>query len=179
MAGDEPDVDDDQTLDFSDSPNASAGQQLSHPPPPPPPQQMPSYITPQQTLRDTAPPLPVTTRAPSPPPAPLMPTPLPVPVPVPVPPASTSEQALVNIPLTQGMISAYLQILQVQTQTGKQKLEYLRRREEREERESQQRRELERARMERETAEFEHTRTAANIKQRADKAIVSAGSVSH
>ncbi|KAJ7841318.1 hypothetical protein B0H14DRAFT_2782886 [Mycena olivaceomarginata] len=175
MAGDEPDVDDDQTLDFSDSPNTSAGQQLSHPPPPPP-QQMPSYITPQQTLRDTAPPPLVTTRAPSPPPAPLMPTPLPVPVPVPVPPASTSEQALVNIPLTQGMISAYLQILQVQTQTGKQKLEYLRRREEREERESQQRRELERARMERETAEFEHTRTAANIKQRADKAIELLGS---
>ncbi|KAJ7221008.1 hypothetical protein B0H12DRAFT_1205488 [Mycena haematopus] len=174
MGGDDPDVDDDQTLDFSDSPNGSGG--LSHPPPPPPAQQqMPSYITPQQTLRDTAPPPPVTARAPSPPVAPPVPTPLP-PVPVSVPPASTSEQALVNIPLTQGMISAYLQFLQVQTQTGKQKLEYLRRREEREERESQQRRELERARMERETAEFEHNRTTANIKQRADKAIELLGS---
>ncbi|KAF7330288.1 hypothetical protein MVEN_02466700 [Mycena venus] len=179
MGGDDPDVDDDQTLDFSDSPNGSTGQQqqqLSHPPPPPPPQQMPSYITPQQTLRDTAPPPPpVPARAPSPPSAPPVQTPLQVPVPVPVPP-STSEQALVNIPLTQGMISAYLQFLQVQTQTGKQKLEYLRRREEREERESQQRRELERARMERETAEFEHSRAAANVKQRADKAIELLGS---
>jgi hypothetical protein len=70
------------------------------------------------------------------------------------------------------MLSAYLQFLQVQTQTGKQKLEYLRRREEREEKESTQRRELERLRLERETAEFEHNKQAANIKQRADRAIV-------
>ncbi|KAJ6468407.1 hypothetical protein C8R45DRAFT_1105764 [Mycena sanguinolenta] len=182
MGGDDPDVDDDQTLDFSDSPNPSGGQ-LSHPPPPPPPppaqqqqqQQMSSYIVPQQMLRDTAPPPPVPVRAPSPPVAPPAPTPLP-PVPVSVTPASTSEQTLVNIPLTQGMMSAYLQFLQVQTQTGKQKLEYLRRREEREERESQLRRELERARLERETAEFEHNRSSANIKQRADKAIELLGS---
>lgn len=86
---------------------------------------------------------------------------------------STPEQTLINIPLTQGMISAYLQFLQVQTQTGKQKLEYMRRRDEREDKESTLKRDIERARMERETAEFEHTKHAANIKQRADRAIVS------
>jgi hypothetical protein len=79
----------------------------------------------------------------------------------------------VNVPLTQGMISAYLQLLQVQTQTGKQKLEYMRRREEREEKESVQRRDIERARMERETAEFEHNKQSTHVKQRADRAIVS------
>jgi hypothetical protein len=88
-------------------------------------------------------------------------------------PAASTEQTVVNIPLTQGMITAYLQFLQVQTQTGKQKLEYLRRREEREEKESTQRRQLERLRIERETAEFEHNKAAASLKQKADRAIVS------
>ncbi|KAJ7164039.1 hypothetical protein C8R43DRAFT_879486 [Mycena crocata] len=163
---DDPDIDDDQTLDFSDSPSGSNGvntqqQQQQQPPP------LPSYVSPQQTLRDAPPPPP---RAPSPPPAPPVPTPVQMSVPMSMPTAPT-DQALVNIPLTQGMISAYLQFLQVQTQTGKQKLEYMRRREEREEKESSQRRELERLRMERETAEFEHTKHAANVKQRADRAI--------
>lgn len=71
------------------------------------------------------------------------------------------------------MVSTYLQFLQVQTQTGKLKLEYMRRREEREEKESYQRREFERVRMEREAAEFEHTKQASNMKQKADRAIVS------
>ncbi|KAJ7039611.1 hypothetical protein C8F04DRAFT_1317664 [Mycena alexandri] len=189
LGGDDPDVDDDQTLDFSDSPSGSNVPSNPQPPPPPPPapqqqqqhhhQHVPSYVSPQpyvspsQTLRDAIPP-PIPPRAPSPVAAP-MPTPVPPPVPMPVAGAS-NEQSLVNIPLTQGMISAYLQFLQVQTQTGKQKLEYMRRREEREERESSQRRELERLRIEREVAEFEHNKVSAKIKQNADRAIEVLGS---
>jgi histone acetyltransferase MYST4 len=70
------------------------------------------------------------------------------------------------------MLSTYLQFLQVQTQTGKMKLEYLRRREEREEKESVQRREMERMKLEREAAEFEHSKHSATTKQKADRAIV-------
>jgi hypothetical protein len=69
-------------------------------------------------------------------------------------------------------MSTYLQFLQVQTQTSKLKVDYMRRREEREERESTQRRELERLRIEREAAEFEHNKQSANVKQKADRAIV-------
>jgi len=64
------------------------------------------------------------------------------------------------------MLSTYIQFLQVQTQTGKMKLEYLRRREEREEKEMLQRREMERIKLEREAAEFEHSKHSANIKQK-------------
>jgi len=70
------------------------------------------------------------------------------------------------------MLSTYIQFLQVQTQTGKMKLEYLRRREEREEKEMFQRREMERIKLEREAAEFEHSKQSANIKQKADRALV-------
>jgi hypothetical protein len=85
---------------------------------------------------------------------------------------TNNDQAAVNLSLTQGMMSTYLQFLQVQTQTGKMKLEYLRRREEREEKESVQRRELERLKMEREVAEFEHSKQKANVQQKADRALV-------
>ncbi|KAJ7678480.1 hypothetical protein B0H17DRAFT_944489 [Mycena rosella] len=149
---DDGDGDDDQTLDFSDSPNSNS----SHAQGPPP---MPSYVSPQQTLRDAVPP-----SVPPRPPTPSAPrTPMPMSLPMPPPPA-TPDQSIVNLPLTQGMISAYLQFMQVQTQTGKQKLDYLRRREEREEKESQLRRDLDRARMERETAEFEQNKRSVNIK---------------
>ncbi|PFH53093.1 hypothetical protein AMATHDRAFT_138384, partial [Amanita thiersii Skay4041] len=94
----------------------------------------------------------------------------------PAPPNGTptslaNDQTVVHIPITQGMLHTYLQFLQVQTQTGKMKLEYMRRREEREERESAQRREVERLKMEREAAEFEHNKQTANTKQKADRAI--------
>lgn len=87
-------------------------------------------------------------------------------------PSSSSDQNVLNVSVTQGMLSTYLQFLQVQTQTGKMKLEYMRRREEREEKESAQRREMERSKMEREAAEFEHNKQSANVKQKADRAIV-------
>ncbi|KAJ6466597.1 hypothetical protein C8R47DRAFT_990795 [Mycena vitilis] len=173
LGPDDLDGDDDQTLDFSDSPTGSNGMSgnAQPPPPAPPPQQLQPYlVSPQQNFRDTGPP-PNTHRHQSPPAGPSVPIPVPVPA-----PTSSPEQALVNIPLTQGMISAYLQFLQVQTQTGKQKLEYLRRREDREDKESQQRRELERLRMERETAEFEHKQASAMMKQKADRAIEVLGS---
>jgi hypothetical protein len=86
---------------------------------------------------------------------------------------STSDPTIVNIPITQGLLHTYLQFLQVQTQTGKMKLEYMRRREEREERESALRRDMERLRVEREAAEFEHNRQTASTKQKMDRAIVS------
>jgi len=82
-----------------------------------------------------------------------------------------SDPTTVNITFTQGMMTSYLQFLQVQTQTSKLKLEYMRRREEREEKESNQRNELERLRLERETAQWEHSKQSANVKQKADRAI--------
>jgi histone acetyltransferase MYST4 len=85
---------------------------------------------------------------------------------------TNGDQAVVNLSITQGMLSTYLQFLQVQTQTGKMKLEYLRRKEEREEKESTQRRELERMKIEREVAEFEHNKQKANVQQKADRALV-------
>ncbi|KAJ4480048.1 hypothetical protein J3R30DRAFT_3288344 [Lentinula aciculospora] len=84
---------------------------------------------------------------------------------------SSSDQAVVNLTVTQSMVNSYLQFLQVQTQTSKMKLEYMRKREEREERDSQQRRELERLKMDREKAEFDHKQSSANTKQKADRAI--------
>ncbi|KAJ3990185.1 hypothetical protein F5890DRAFT_1399391 [Lentinula detonsa] len=83
----------------------------------------------------------------------------------------SSDQAVVNLTITQSMVSSYIQYLQVQTQTSKMKLEYMRKREEREERDSQQRRELERIKLDREKAEFDHKQSSANTKQKADRAI--------
>jgi hypothetical protein len=85
--------------------------------------------------------------------------------------ARPADQTPVNISVTQGMLTTYLQYLQTQSQTSKLKLEYLRRREEREEKESVQRRELERLRMEREAAQWEHSKQSADAKQKADRAI--------
>ncbi|TFK72958.1 hypothetical protein BDN72DRAFT_815391 [Pluteus cervinus] len=86
-------------------------------------------------------------------------------------PPSPSDQPLLNVTITQGMVATYMQFLQVQTQTGKMKMEYLRRKEEREERDSAQKRELEKIKLERETAEFEHKKHSAMVKQNADRAI--------
>jgi len=75
------------------------------------------------------------------------------------------------MPITQGLLQAYLQILQAQTQTSKLKLDLLRRREDREERECVQKREMERMKLEREAAEFEHNKQSTIMKQKADRAI--------
>ncbi|KAG7089865.1 hypothetical protein E1B28_011508 [Marasmius oreades] len=84
---------------------------------------------------------------------------------------SASDNTPVTITLTQGMLETYLNFLRVQTQTGKMKLEYMRRREEREESESNQRREVERLKAEREAQQFEHNKQSAMTKQKTDKAI--------
>ncbi|KAF9046877.1 hypothetical protein BDZ89DRAFT_1033648 [Hymenopellis radicata] len=61
--------------------------------------------------------------------------------------------------------------LQIQTQTSKMKLDYLRRREEREEKESLQRLEIERLRNQRQQAEQDHNKQLTNQKHKADRAI--------
>ncbi|CAK5280082.1 unnamed protein product [Mycena citricolor] len=169
----EPEVDDDQTLDYSDSP---AGGPSSIIPQQQAPQAPVPYINLHQTLRETH----------VPPPAPQAPSPI-----IATPhsasfslsgssaaaaPLALPPDQVVNIPVSQSVVSAYLQLLQVQTQTGKQKLEYMRRREEREERDSIQRHEMERMRMEQEKADLEHNRRAASMKQKADRALELLGS---
>lgn len=68
------------------------------------------------------------------------------------------------------MLTACLQLLQAQVQHSKFKLDYLRKREEREEKESVARREIERLRLEREQAEWEHNKESVKMKQRAQLA---------
>lgn len=84
----------------------------------------------------------------------------------------TSGESLVTITMTQSMAASYMQYLQVQTQAGKFKMEYLKRRDEREEKESIQRREAERLRIEREASEHERLKQDSAIKARTDRAIV-------
>lgn len=64
------------------------------------------------------------------------------------------------------MMAMCLELLQTQAQQNVQRLEFMRRREEREERDSRQRLELERARQERETAELELKKQTAEISQK-------------
>jgi hypothetical protein len=85
-------------------------------------------------------------------------------------PSPSSDASVVNFALPQNMVAVCLQLLQAQVQHSKLKLEYLRRREEREERDSTARRDAERARLEREAAEWEHTKETANVKHRAQLA---------
>lgn len=63
-----------------------------------------------------------------------------------------------------------MQLLQAQVQHSKLKLDYLRKREEREDKESVARREIERLRLEREQAEWEHNKESIKMKQRAQLA---------
>ncbi|KAF8896246.1 hypothetical protein BD779DRAFT_1608543 [Infundibulicybe gibba] len=127
--GEDPDGDDDQPIDFNDVPFVHNVNGIPHDHPPPP-----------QPFTNGRPPPPV-----SPTTAPNGTGPLP----------STSDPTLVNVTLTQGMITTYLH--------------------EREEKESMQRREMERLKMEREAAEFEHNKQSAIVKQNADKAITLLG----
>ncbi|KIJ66686.1 hypothetical protein HYDPIDRAFT_85048 [Hydnomerulius pinastri MD-312] len=80
------------------------------------------------------------------------------------------DQSLVNFAVPQNMMAACLQLLQAQSQHSKLKLDYLRRREEREEKESSARQEIERLRLEREQAEWEHNKESIKVKQRAQLA---------
>ncbi|KAF9223489.1 hypothetical protein BS17DRAFT_767339 [Gyrodon lividus] len=80
------------------------------------------------------------------------------------------EQSPVNLSIPQSLMTTCLQLLQAQAQHSKLKLDYLRRREEREEKESSARREMERIRSEREQADWEHNKESITIKQRAQLA---------
>lgn len=67
-------------------------------------------------------------------------------------------------------MAACLQLLQTQSQQSAVKLEFMRRREEREEKDSQQRKEFERSRQERETAEWELKKRNADVTQKSQLA---------
>ncbi|KAG6861356.1 hypothetical protein C0995_001089 [Termitomyces sp. Mi166 len=146
---------------------------VSHERPHPNLQNSMNYINPQTTLRE-----PVITHSSTSPLAGASGSGPPNGITNPVPPTPSSSTALsssdpvvMNFTIPQGMLSTYMQYLQVQTQTGKMKLEYMRRREEREEKESAHRREIERLRMERETAEYEHQKYKAAQDERTNRAL--------
>ncbi|KAG5653383.1 hypothetical protein H0H81_000770 [Sphagnurus paluster] len=179
--GDEPEIDDDppqigfpDPIMMSNGINTPLSQDRSHPHPIPNPNPNPiSYINPQ-TLRD-----------PIPPPPSLSPTAASsglgaqngTPISATIGSSSSSstpansDQAVLNLTVTQAMSSTFMQYLQIQIQTGKMKLEYMRRREEREEKESAERRDYERKRMEREAAEFEHNKNKENTQRNTDRAM--------
>ena len=79
---------------------------------------------------------------------------------------SALDQAAVNVAIPHNMMTACLHFLQTQSQQTAQKLEYMRKREEREERDSKQRRETDRAREEREAVEWEFKKQSADVSQR-------------
>lgn len=83
---------------------------------------------------------------------------------------SPADPPPANVPVPHHMLTACLQLLQAQVQHSKLKLDYLRKREEREEKESVARREIERLRLEREQAEWEHNKESVKMKQRAQLA---------
>lgn len=80
------------------------------------------------------------------------------------------EQSHIHFSVPQNLVAVCLQLLQAQVQHSKLKIDYLRRREEREEKESSVRQELERRRFEREQADRENNREFG-IKQRAQVAM--------
>lgn len=80
------------------------------------------------------------------------------------------EPSHLHFSVPQNLMAACLQLLQAQVQHSKVKLDYLRRREEREEKESSVRQELERRRFEREQAERENNKESG-IRQRAQVAM--------
>jgi hypothetical protein len=130
----------------------------------------PSGMGPPPSMNGTGPP----------PPGPPMPmTPIPQPPPTgihngPPPPPGTlyptdaTLSALAS--LTQSMMSSYVQLLKTQAQDGAIKMEYLRRREEREEADARAVRERERRATEREQADWEHAREAERVKQKVSMA---------
>lgn len=100
--------------------------------------------------------------------------------PVPSTPSTShlQDQSSVTVNVTNTVLQQYMEFLRTQTQYSRMKLEYLRRREEREERDRMERRELERQRLDREAQnEFEYKKTVALSKEKADRAIQVLGNV--
>ena len=165
-AGEDADIDDDTMMEYQEHislETTSIPNGLNGLPTTSDPSHSMSFVTPHPQ-KEAVPPQP----PPPPPPPPHFAQPPPIAT-TPNPPRP--DQTPVNIAITQGIIQAFLSYLQTQTQTNKMKLEYMRRREEREESESAQRRESERLRLERETAQWEHSKHSADVKQKADRAI--------
>lgn len=80
------------------------------------------------------------------------------------------DQSHVHFSVPQNLMTACLQLLQAQAQQSKLKIDYLRRREEREEKESSMRQELERRRFEREQTDRENNKESG-MRQRAQLAM--------
>ncbi|KAF8273333.1 hypothetical protein EI94DRAFT_1716464 [Lactarius quietus] len=87
------------------------------------------------------------------------------------PVASTSDQIPPNAgAMAQTLVSACMRLLQAQADDSKMRLEYLRRREEREEADSRMRMDLEKKRQEREAADSERMQQNAKMKQKSELA---------
>lgn len=81
------------------------------------------------------------------------------------------EQTVAHLSaLTQNLIATYAHMVQTQSEDSRLKLEYMKRREEREEEDSRLKREADKRREEREAAEWESTKEREKIKQKADLA---------
>ncbi|KAA1467546.1 hypothetical protein DENSPDRAFT_926695 [Dentipellis sp. KUC8613] len=91
----------------------------------------------------------------------------------PPPPAmpSAPEPGVANISaMAQSMVSACMRLLQAQAEDSKARLEYLKRREEREEEEGRLRREIEKKKQEREAADWERSQQNMKVKQKSELA---------
>ena len=87
------------------------------------------------------------------------------------PVAGTSDQIPPNAgAMAQTLVSACMRLLQAQADDSKMRLEYLRRREEREEADSRMRMDMEKKRQEREAADSERMQQNAKMKQKSELA---------
>ncbi|KAF8558205.1 hypothetical protein OG21DRAFT_1595586 [Imleria badia] len=145
--------DEENSLDVSDSPNPVPPQADRTPPYSRPVNPQPSAVLDHLTLEA------------GPSSSPTRPM-----VPGQKPPSPQPEQSQIHFSVPQNLMTACLQLLQAQVQHSKLKIDYLRRREEREEKESAMRQELERRRFEREQADRENNKESG-IKQRAQLAM--------
>jgi hypothetical protein len=94
--------------------------------------------------------------------------------PIQIPPlANGVDPGVANLSINANVVNILMQFVQMQSQASKMKLEYLRRRDDREEKESLQRREMQRLKMEREASEFEFKQQTEMHKQKTEKALVS------
>ena len=81
------------------------------------------------------------------------------------------EQTVVHLTgLTQTLIATYAHMVQSQSEDSRAKLEFMKRRDEREQEDSRIRREMEKRKEEREVVELERTREREKIKQKSDLA---------
>lgn len=81
------------------------------------------------------------------------------------------EQTVAHLTgLTQTLIASYAHMVQSQSEDNRAKMEFLKRRDEREQEDSRLRREMERRREDREIAELERIRERENVKQKTDLA---------